>query len=166
MSFVEGLVPMHAHYLWVVAGLLLAVGEIVTTGFVLLWFSLGAFVAALSSALGASLDVQLTVFAVTSLALFAGSRTIFRKVLLRGSPEVATNVEAMIGKQAEVVAQIGPGLRAGTVKVGSETWDALADGAVVAPGSLVRVESIEGLKLRVRTIDELGGSGEAGREHR
>ena len=145
--------PFEAHHLWIVGALLLAVGEILTGGFVLLWFALGAFAAALCALLGGTLNVQLVAFGVCSLLLFAASRTIFRKVLMRGQPGRATNLDAMIGKQAEVIDAVGPGLRPGTVKVGGETWQAISAGAGLGQGSLVIIESIEGLKLRVRAAD-------------
>jgi len=156
--------PLRGDYLWVIVGLLLIVGEIFSGGFVLLWFAVGALVAGLCAFLGASFNVQLSMFSISSLLLFTASRTIFRRVLMRGRPSVSTNVDAMIGRQAEVMEEIGPGMRAGTVKVGGETWGAISDGTVYRPGTVVTIEAIQGLKLRVRAIDQAESLADARRK--
>src|SRR5438045_1729486 len=102
MVDLNGPFPFQAHYLWIVGGLLLVVGEVLTGGFVLLWFAIGAFAAGLCAFSGASFNVQLIAFGVSSLLLFMASRTIFRTVLMRRGRNVPTNVDAMIGTQAEV----------------------------------------------------------------
>ena len=155
--------PIRAHYLWMIAGLLLVVGEVLTGGFVLLWFAIGAVAAGACAFAGTSFNVQLVAFGVSSLLLFLGSRTIFRTVLMRNGHKVPTNVDAMIGTQAEVLEEIGPGLRAGTVKVGGETWNAISAGAVLRSGTKVTIEAIQGLKLRVRPIEQDSPLAEAGR---
>jgi len=153
----------HAHYAWIVGGLLLVVGEVLTGGFVLLWFAIGAFVAGLCAFVGTSFDVQLLAFGVASLVLFTASRTIFRTMLTRGGPNIPTNVGAMIGKEAQVLEEIGPGRRAGIVKVGGEIWDAVSAGGVLPVGTMVTIEAIQGLKLRVRSVSGPPHQ-EAGRE--
>jgi len=155
---------MAVHYLWIVGGLFLVVGEILTGGFVLLWFAIGAFAAGLCAFGGASFDVQLIAFGVSSLLLFMGSRTIFRTVLMRRGRNVPTNVDAMIGTHAEVLEEIGPGLHAGTVRVGGETWDAISTGIILRSGTRVTIEAIHGLKLRVRAIEQDSPLAEAGRD--
>ena len=82
-----GLLPAQApehmeNYLWIlwaVLGAVLIVAEIFTTGFVLLWFGIGALVAGLAALLGVNnIILQFLIFAVVSIALTAASRTIFR----------------------------------------------------------------------------------------
>jgi membrane protein implicated in regulation of membrane protease activity len=156
--------PFQAHYLWIVSGLLLVVGEVLTGGFVLLWFAIGAFAAGLCAVAGASFNVQLIAFGVSSLLLFMASRTIFRTMLMRRGRHVPTNVDAMIGTEAEVLEEIGPDGRAGTVRIGGETWNAISAGAVLRTGTRVTIEAIHGLKLRVRAIEQDSPFAEAGRD--
>lgn len=151
--------PAHTHLLWLIAALALAACELLTGGFVLLWFACGAVVAALAAWLGASLNEQLFLLGVTSLVLFAGSRTIFRRVLMAGGAKVETNADAMIGRCAEVVSDVGPGCSDGSVKVNGEIWSARSSGAVLRPGTQVVIEKIEGLKLLVRDAAAAGASG-------
>ena len=64
--------------LWFILGAILVVAEIFTSGFVLLWFGVGALAAALAAFLGlGSLALQFLIFAGISIALTAASRTIF-----------------------------------------------------------------------------------------
>src|SRR5256714_4565225 len=69
------------HYIWIfwtILGAILIVAEIFSTGFVLLWFGIGALAAALAGLLGLdSLVAQFLIFAIVSIALTAASRTIF-----------------------------------------------------------------------------------------
>ena len=64
--------------LWAVLAAILIVAEVFTSGFVLLWFGIGALAAAFIGLIGIdSLLVQFMVFAVVSIGLTAASRTIF-----------------------------------------------------------------------------------------
>ena len=60
--------------LWFILGAILIVAEIFTTGFVLLWFGIGALVAALAGFIGIdSLVIQFLIFATISISLTAAS---------------------------------------------------------------------------------------------
>jgi len=63
-----------------------------------------------------------------------------------------TNVDAVIGKEGVVTKRIAP-TEAGLVKLGSETWRAELTAADQVPrdaGVTVKVESVEGVTLKVR----------------
>src|SRR5258707_6274734 len=70
-----------ANYLWIfwtILGAILIIAEVFTTGFVLLWFGIGALAAALAGLLGVnSIALQFLIFAIVSIALTTASRTIF-----------------------------------------------------------------------------------------
>src|SRR5258705_4709899 len=71
--------------LWCVLGAILIVAEIFTSGFVLLWFGIGALAAALAGMVGIdSLVLQFLIFAGVSIGLTAASRTIFVNYFSRG----------------------------------------------------------------------------------
>jgi len=76
---------------------LFIIAEIFTTGFVLLWFGIGALVAGLLGLTGlVGLPLQIVVFLVISIALTIASRTIFDRFLMRGSPgrELKTGMDS------------------------------------------------------------------------
>ena len=136
--------------LWMIAGLAAGALEIKLSGFVFAWFGLGAFAAALTAALGFGLTPQVLSFLVVALSLFAASRTIFARILMRSAATgVKLGTEAMIGAEAEVVEAL-PAEGSGTVRINGELWHARSVEGAIAPGSTVMIESIDGLKLKVR----------------
>src|SRR5437764_6373596 len=86
---------------WAILGAILIVAEIFTTGFVLLWFGIGALAAGLAALLGVnSIIVQFLIFAIVSIALTAASRTIFVNYFSREKTggDLKTGVESLPGK--------------------------------------------------------------------
>ena len=143
-----------AWHLWIIAALAAGALEIKLSGFVMLWFMVGAFAAALVAALGLGLAPQLVIFMVVSIALFAASRTIFQKAFMRGGdrgPKVGT--EAMLGAEATVVEAL-PTSGTGTVRINGELWSARSVDGAIAAGETVKIDSVEGLKLRVRRVQD------------
>ena len=138
-----------AWHLWLIAGLVAGALEIKLSGFVMLWFALGAFAAALTAGVGLSINFQLLIFSAVSVALFASSRTLFKRAFMRGTSNVKTGAEAMMGGEA-IVTEVLPHGGTGTVRINGELWTAAALDGPVAVGERVTVESIVGLKLKVR----------------
>jgi len=143
--------------LWLVLGAVLIVAEIFTTGFVLLWFGIGALAAALASLVGLdSLVLQFLIFAGVSTGLTAASRTIFVNYFSRekSGPTLRTGVDALPGKVGTVVSSSKGALNEGAVKVFGSTWTAYpAPGEEpLEAGERVCVECVEGASIYVRRI--------------
>jgi inner membrane protein len=144
---------------WVVLGAIFVVAEIFTTGFVLLWFGIGAFVAAFAGVIGIdSLLLQFLIFAGVSSALTAGSRTIFVNYFSREKTgqSLRTGVDALPGKIGTVVSASKGALNEGAVKVFGSTWTAYpAPGEdPLEAGERVCVERIEGASIYVKRIGD------------
>jgi len=142
---------------WVILGLILIVGEVFTSGFVLLWFGIGALAAALAGIVGLdSLALQFLIFAGVSVGLTAASRTIFINYFSREKTgeSLRTGVDALPGKIGTVVSSSRGALNEGAVKVFGSTWTAYpADGEEpLEAGDCVRVERMEGASLYVRRV--------------
>jgi membrane protein implicated in regulation of membrane protease activity len=135
--------------LWVVTGLILVVLEAKLSGYIMLWFGVGAFAAALLASLGLSFNIQLLTFNVLSVALLLSSRTLFRRFFMRDASSVRHGVEAMLGSEAVVVERV-PGDGFGTIRINGELWTARSLDGSIDEGEIVRVENLEGLKLTVR----------------
>ena len=143
--------------LWAVLGAILIVAEIFTSGFVLLWFGIGALVAAFAGLVGIdSLVVQFMIFAVVSIALTAASRTIFLNYFSREKTgqSLRSGVDALPGKIGTVVSSSKGALHEGAVKVFGSTWTAYpaAGEPPLEAGERVCVESIEGASIYVRRV--------------
>lgn len=142
---------------WVVLGLLLIVAEVFTSGFVLLWFGIGALAAAFAGILGIdSLALQFLIFAGVSTALTAASRTIFVNYFSREKTgdSLRTGADSLPGKIGTVVSSSRGAMNEGSVKVFGSTWTAYpADGEEpLEAGDRVRVEKMEGASLYVRRV--------------
>ena len=143
--------------LWAVLAAILIVAEIFTSGFVLLWFGIGALAAAFLGLLGVdSLFVQFMVFAVVSIGLTAASRTIFINYFSRekSGGSLRSGVDALPGKIGTVVSSSKGALHEGAVKVFGSTWTAYpAPGEPpLEAGERVCVESVEGASIYVKRI--------------
>ena len=145
-------------YAWIVWLILAAVfigAEVLTPGFFLLWFGIGALAAALLAMLGiGSLAAQVVVFLLVSTLLVIASRTIFERFFLRPSPEerVKTGIERIVGQIGTVVESSRGGLNEAAVKVYGSVWTAFpTEGeAPLNEGEMVSVERIDGNVIYVR----------------
>jgi membrane protein implicated in regulation of membrane protease activity len=143
--------------LWAVLGAILIVAEIFTSGFVLLWFGIGALVAAFAGLVGIdSLVIQFMIFAVVSVSLTAASRTIFLNYFSREKTggSLRSGVDALPGKVGTVVSSSKGALNEGAVKVFGSTWTAYpaAGEPPLEAGERVCVESVEGASIYVRRV--------------
>jgi membrane protein implicated in regulation of membrane protease activity len=148
------------NYLWIVwtiLGAVLIIAEIFTSGFVLLWFGIGALVAAFAGLLGVhSITAQFLIFAVVSIALTAASRTIFVQYFSRENTggDLKSGVEGLPGKIGTVVTSSRGAMHEGAVKVFGSTWTAYpVDGEEpLEAGDRVEVDRVQGASIYVRRV--------------
>jgi len=149
-----------ANYLWIfwaILGAVLVVAEVFTTGFVLLWFGVGALAAGLAGLLGVhSIILQFLIFAMVSISLTAASRTIFVNYFSRekSGGDLKSGVESLPGKIGTVVSSSRGSLQEGAVKVFGSTWTAYpAEGEEpLEAGDRVEVTRVQGASIYVRRI--------------
>lgn len=145
---------------WAVLGVVLVIAEIFTSGFVLLWFGIGALVAAFVGVLGGGYSLQFLSFFAVSIVLTVLSRTIFNKYFTLGGGEAfKTGMDALPGKVGIVVGESAGALSEGAVKVFGSTWTAYpAEGeAPLELAEQVVVESVRGASIYVRRVGGLPG---------
>ena len=143
--------------LWFILGAILVVAEIFTSGFVLLWFGIGALAAAVAGLVGiGNLGIQFLIFASVSIALTAASRTIFINYFSREKTgqSLRSGVDSLPGKIGTVVSSSKGALHEGAVKVFGSTWTAYpAPGEPpLEAGERVCVESVEGASIYVKRV--------------
>jgi membrane protein implicated in regulation of membrane protease activity len=129
---------------WVIAAVLLAVGEIFTPGLFFLGpVALAAVAAALAAVAGADTAVQVIVFAGASAASLAVLRPLAR-AHLRMPPALRTGTAALQGAPAVVLQRVDE--HGGRVRIGGEEWSARAymPDQVFEPGTNVEVAEIRG----------------------
>jgi membrane protein implicated in regulation of membrane protease activity len=135
---------MPAWLAWALLAVALAVGEIFTPGLFFLGpVALAALAACLAAALGASLWIEILVFALASVASVGVLRPIAR-AHLQMPRAIRTGTAALEGAKAVVLQRVDD--VGGRVKLGGEEWSARSyvSGDVFDPGTHVEVAQIEG----------------------
>jgi membrane protein implicated in regulation of membrane protease activity len=143
---------MDAWVLWVVLAVILAVGEVLTVGFFLAPFAIGALAAAGLDAVGVGSGGQFAAFVAGSLLLLGLVRPIARRHV-SVPPALRTGTAALVGQTAVVVDRIDEG--SGTVRLRNEVWTARTydeDEAPIEPGTRVHVMEIRGATALVTQI--------------
>jgi membrane protein implicated in regulation of membrane protease activity len=131
--------------LWLIAAVLLALGEIATMGFFLAPFAAGALVAMVTSAAGAGTAINLMVFLVVSVVALGALRPVARSH--KRQPALSrTGTAALVGKQAMVLERIANDEGVGCVRLEGEVWTARAydEDDVIEQGKRVQVIEIRG----------------------
>ncbi len=137
--------------IWLIASAIMFLLEIFTISFLLFFPALGAFLAFLCAIFGASMQVQVIVFVVSSLLLIAFIRPIVTKFFK--TKNVAMNSSSVIGKNALVIKPIDNLHGKGQVKVAGEVWSAVSSNdEEIEEGSTVVVLKIEGVRLIVKKV--------------
>jgi len=138
--------------LWFLAGIVFLALELVLPGFVVFFFGIGAWCAALAVYLFPTpLAGQLLIFLAASLLSLVLLRSTIKKVFL--GKTLDTDVMAggvPPGATGEVIADIRPPA-AGTVKYGGSFWQATAD-VPLTKGTVVRIEAKSNLTVKVAPI--------------
>ena len=136
---------MSGWVLWVVAAGVFGIGEMLTMGFFLAPFALGAAAAAIVDGAGAPELAAWIVFVAVSLLTLVLVRPIARSHM-KAPPQIGTGAAALIGKQAVVLETIANHEGVGCVRIDGEVWTARAydDDEVIEQGKRVQVMEIRG----------------------
>ena len=140
---------------WLALALFLLSIEMMTGTWDLLWVGLAALFtsafAAFAPAGIAGWEGQLIFFAIATAVLFVTGRTVFRSMRenVQEHPTLNKRMAGTLGQRGVVADDFSGGL--GRVKLGDTVWSAQSvDGANLASGASVIVESTEGTVLKVR----------------
>ncbi|MBP5185047.1 MAG: NfeD family protein [Lachnospiraceae bacterium] len=134
-------------YIWIALFVVLLIVEGLTMGLTTIWFAGGALVAFILALFNVNIYVQIGAFLVVSLALLFGTRPWAKKYL--SGKRYGTNYDGVIGKVAKVVERVDNYNATGLVAVNGVEWTARAenDNETFEPGTLVKVNNINGVKL-------------------
>ena len=136
---------MQGWILWLIAACVFGIGEMLTTGFFLAPFALGAGLAALADAVGAGGIASWIVFVLVSVLTLSIVRPI-AKSHMKMPPQIRTGAAALIGQQAILLERIANDEGVGCVKIDGEVWTARAydEDEVIEAGTRVQVVQIKG----------------------
>lgn len=141
-----------AAIVWLALMILFICMESATVSMTSLWFAAGALVALIASLLHAPVALQVVLFLAVSIALLWLLRPIARKYF---TPKLMrTNVDAVIGTEGIVTAQVDNLKATGAVKLGALEWTARStSGEPIEPGTRVKVDRIEGVKAYISPVE-------------
>ncbi len=136
-------------YFWLALLIIFVVVECLTVGLVSIWFAGGALVAMIFAMAGAGAIWQDIAFLGVSAVLLVLTRPIAKKYL--NTKKIKTNYQSVIGEVAKVTETIDNYNQTGVVFVDGKEWTARSteDTVIMEAGSLVKVASVEGVKLIV-----------------
>lgn len=149
-------------WIWLVATVVLALGEVVVPGtFFMISFAGGAAIAAAAAFLGAAIPLQWLAFVAGSGGFLALLVPLGRR-LNRDTGHARVGATRWEGRTGVVLGSIPAGPHeTGLVRVEREQWRAeSADGREVAEGTTVRVLRVDGTRLIVEPVDGLASSGQ------
>lgn len=140
--------------LWLVAGIVLIVVEMMSATFVLVWLGVAAIVTGLGALVVHDLLLQVAVFGVLSVVLLVLTRPLANKLRQRKTGYVS-NVEHLVGERGVVISRIAQG-GTGMVRVGSDVWSARGDRVTdsMEAGEWVEVRAVRSATLVVQKTEE------------
>lgn len=147
MDWIE---TLDTHWFWLIAGVLLAIAEILLPGFFMIWLAVAAILTGLLALLlPISMTLQILLFAVFAVAaVYAGRRWFVLNPIESSDPNLNNRGARLVGEVVVVVEAIANGR--GRVKVGDSVW--IAKGPDAAVGANVRVTGSEGPALEVEIV--------------
>ncbi len=136
-----------SHY-WMIAGIGLMVGEMLTGGFFLLFLALGAFAASLAAAFGQPAFVQMGVCAAVAILGATALRKTLQRKLLK-----SINISADVGKEIQIDQAIPPHKRS-RISYQGTSWEAHNVGSEdILVGDRVVIVGIDGISLLLRKVN-------------
>jgi membrane protein implicated in regulation of membrane protease activity len=135
------------HWLWMIAGALLAIAEMLVPGVFLIWIgAAAALTGVLALLLPIGVIAQFLIFAVASVAaIYAGRNYLSRNPIVSADPLLNDKSARLVGSIVTAVEPVDA--LQGRVKVGDGVWS--ARGAEAAIGDRLRVVGSEGVVLVV-----------------
>lgn len=142
---------MEPWVVWLIVAGFFFILEIITEGFLVFWFGIGAIAAlGVSFIPGTNTIAQIATFVILSIILVLSTRKLTDKIKPK---EVATNVYTILGKKAVVSQAIDNFKGTGQIKIDGDMWSAKSDNdEPIEAGSSVEILSIDGVKAIVKKI--------------
>ena len=145
-------------WVWLGVIALTLIIELCTMELVSIWFTLGAIIPFILSAIGGIyIELQIAIFVVVSALLIIFVRKYAKRLLLKNMNE-KTNLDSIVGKHFRVVEET-TFEKNGTVKINDVVWSIMGENQeTIEKGSIIEVLRVEGNKLIVKKVEEIENS--------
>ncbi len=137
-------------HIWLIVAGVCFIIEMITVGFFVFWFGIGALLTMLVSIFFPdNIILQCTVFVISSTILIFLTKPFVDK-FTKKDKKVVTNAFSIIGKKGIVTQDINETYGIGQIKIAGETWSAKTlDGSIIEKGNQIEVTNIDGVKAVV-----------------
>ncbi len=140
-------------HIWLIAAIFFFILEIIIPSFVIFNFGVGALFGTIAATASMSIEWQIFVFSLFTIASFFLIRPILLKWAYKRSHSIKTNTEAYIGRQATVEEEINPIGEKGTVKLDGSVWQArTSDGSIIKTGKIVEITKVDSIVFEVKSV--------------
>ncbi len=151
MQYVRDFLALDAHWLWLSFAVILGAAEMLVPGFFLIWIGIAALVTGIAALFGASVPLQLGLFAVLSVvAIYGGKRWFANNPITSDDPMLNDRSARMVGQIGTVAEPVDA--NGGRVTLGDSVWPARGTTSINV-GSRVRVTSVFSGTLQVDAVD-------------
>lgn len=142
----------HLWQIWAVVAVVCLILELTAGDFFIICFAVGAVFAAVVTAMGGGIYLQLGAFAVFTLISIFLVRPFALKYLHRHDEHRVSNADALLGRRGRVVETVkADGY--GRVAIDGDVWKAVTrEGADIPEGTAVRVVGRESTIITVETV--------------
>ena len=138
--------------IWLIIAGFFFILEMMTSGFLVFWFSVAALITMIFSFFITSKIILFSIFIVLSAALLFATKPFIKKFSSKES-EIKTNAFSIEGKNGKVLIDIDPVEGTGQIKVNGEKWSAKsADDTFISKDTQVTVLRIDGVKAIVEPL--------------
>ena len=135
--------------LWTLICVICLILEVTSGDFFFMSFALGAIGAAIAATITPSFVMQLIVWGIVSVLFLFLVRPFVLKYLHKKEKHLASNADALIGKEGVVKEAIEPG-QSGYVAIDGDMWKAVSNEAATIPvGTTVKVVSRKSIIITV-----------------
>lgn len=140
---------------WLIFAAVCFIGEMLTAGFFLIVFAVGAAGATIVAAAGGNQLWQWITFIVLSTITFAFSRRIAKRIH-RGPEGFGVGAERYTGMRGRIIEQVDNAAATGMVRIDREKWRAeSADGRVIPAKTWAVVVKVDGTRMIVEPAEEM-----------
>lgn len=138
--------------IWLIIAGLFFIGEIITVGFLVFWFGVGAIIAMIVSLFTSNVIIQTATFIISSTTLLFVTKPFVKKFV--DVKPIKTNAFSIIEKKALVIKEINSH-SVGQIKINGEVWSAEAENdETIIEGSEVEIVKINGVKAIVKPVKD------------
>lgn len=140
-------------YVWLIIAAICFLIEMMTVGFFIFWFGIGALITMIASLFCPNnILLQAIIFLVSSVILLFLTKPLVDR-FTKKDKKVETNAYSIIGKKGIVIQDINNTLGVGQIKISNEVWSAKTeDETTLEKGTEIKIINIDGVKAVVEPV--------------